>query len=381
VVLLRVELPGSIIRRNIVRSAPNKNSSTTVNGRPASHTANNPAPVVIPEGAELIYQSASMRKIAGQIGMLSNSRSTVLITGESGSGKELVARAIHQNSIRAGWPFIAYNCSSIPREIAVSELFGHRRGAFTSAHSDSPGIIRSAEGGTIFLDEIGDLPLDIQPKLLRFLEQGEVQPLGLSKVIKTNVRVIAATNRDLSSMVENGLFRADLWYRLNVIAIALPPLRERREDIPLLAEHFLRRLSAREEKQGLRLAPEVIENLIQYDWPGNVRELANEVERLVVFTPSHREITEESLPPVFNGCGGSVNLGNGSRDENGSAMGAVLPPAGTRLVDSVAAYKRMLIREAVKRHDGNHTKAAKELGISRQWLRKLLKGRAGKKKR
>jgi hydrogenase-4 transcriptional activator len=318
-----------------------------------------------------------MRKVVGQIGMLSHSLSTVLIIGESGAGKELIARAIHQDSIRTGRPFIAYNCSSIPREIAESELFGHGRGAFTGAHSDSPGIIRSAEGGTIFLDEIGDLPLDIQPKLLRFLEQGEVQPLGISRVIRTDVRVIAATNRDLSGMVENGQFRADLWYRLNVIAIILPPLRERREDIPLLAEHFLRRLSAREGKPGLRFAPEVMEMLIQYDWPGNVRELANEIERLVVFTPSLSEITEESLSLAIKGCGVSFNRGNG----NGNVMELVLPSAGTRLVDAVAAYEQAMIHEAIRRHDGNHTKAAKELGISRQWLRTLLNRGAGKKKK
>jgi transcriptional regulator with GAF, ATPase, and Fis domain len=358
-----------------VRLLPKKNFPLTVNERPAAHTVINLTPVMISE--ELIYQSTPMRKVAIQIGMVSNSMSTVLITGASGAGKEIVARAIYRNSIRVGKPFIPYNCSSIPREIAESVLFGHRKGAFTSAHSDYPGIIRSAEGGTIFLDEIGDLPLEVQPKLLRFLDQGEVQPVGASKVIKTDVRVIAATNRDLSSMVENGRFRADLWYRLNVIAITLPPLRERREDIPLLAEHFLRRLSAREGKPGLRFAPEMMERLIQYDWPGNVRELANEIERLVVFTPSHREITEESLSPAIMGCSGSVNPGNGS----GKVREVALPPAGTRLFDAIAAYEQMMIHEAIRRHDGNHTRAAKDLGISPRWLRRLLKGRSGRRKK
>jgi hydrogenase-4 transcriptional activator len=358
---------------------PNKDSHALINRRAAAVVAISTAPVVTSDSIELVYQSTSMHKVASRIGMLSNGRSTVLITGESGTGKELVARAIHQNSIRAGRPFIAYNCSCIPREIAESELFGHRRGAFTGAHSDFSGIIRSAEGGAIFLDEIGDLPLEVQPKLLRFLELNEVQPVGAAKVIRTDVRVIAATNRDLGRMVENGQFRADLWYRLNVIAIALPPLRERREEIPILAEHFLRRLSAREGKPGLRLAPEVMEKLIQYDWPGNVRELANEIERLVVFTPFHCEITEESLSPVIKGCGGSVSPGNGSGDGNGSVMGVVLPPVGTRLVDAVVAYEQMMIRETLRRHDGNQTSAAKELGISPQWLRRLLKGRRVRK--
>jgi hydrogenase-4 transcriptional activator len=374
-----MELPASIIRRNIVRSASNKNSPLAVNGRSASHTAINTAPVVIPEGTELVYQSASMRKVVGQIGMLSNSISTVLVAGESGAGKELVARAIHQQGIRAGGPFIAYNCSSIPREIAESVLFGHRKGAFTGAHSDFPGIIRGAEGGTIFLDEIGDLPLEVQPKLLRFLEEGEVQPVGASKVIRTDVRVIAATNRDLSNMVENGQFRADLWYRLNVIAITLPPLRERREDIPLLAEHFLRRLSMREGKPSFRFDPEVMEKLIQYEWPGNVRELANEIERLVVFTPSNCEITEESLSSVIRRCGGSFS--SGSRNGDGKVMGMVPPPAGTTLDNAIAAYEQMMIREVIRRHDGNHTRAAKELGISPRWLRRLLKGRPARRKK
>jgi hydrogenase-4 transcriptional activator len=328
---------------------------------------------MISEGTELIYQSASMRKIVDQIVMLSNSRSTVLIIGESGVGKELVARAIHQYSNRAGRPFIAYNCSSIPREIAESELFGHQKGAFTGAHTDALGIIRSAECGTIFLDEIGDLPLEIQPKLLRFLEQGEVQPVGASKVIRSDARVIAATNHDLGSMVGNGQFRADLWYRLNVISIALPPLRERQDDIPLLAEHLLRKLSAREGKIELRLAPELIGKLIKYEWPGNVRELANEIERMVVFTPSCSEITEERLSSIIKQFSGSLNQGNGN--ENCKIMNVVLPPAGTRLFDALAAYEQVLIREVIRRHEGNHTSAAKELGISPRWLRKLLNGR------
>jgi transcriptional regulator with GAF, ATPase, and Fis domain len=374
-----MKLSASTIRRNIVPPTPNKNPHATINERAAAQAAISTAPNLTSDGIELVYQSASMHKVVSQIGMLSHSRSTVLITGESGTGKELVARAIHQNSIRADQPFIAYNCSSIPREIAESELFGHRKGAFTGAHFDSLGIIRSAECGTIFLDEIGDLPLEVQPKLLRFLEQGEVQPLGVEKVIRTDVRVIAATNRDLSGMVKNGQFRADLWYRLNVIAIALPPLRERREDIPLLAGHFLRMLSAREGKSDLRLASEVIEKLIQHDWPGNVRELANEIERLVVFTPSRGEITEESLSPLIKRYGGSFNSENWNG--NGIIMGVVLPPAGTRLVEAMAAYEQMMIREALRRHRGNLTKAAYDLGISRQWLRHLLRGRACNKKK
>jgi len=305
-----------------------------------------------------------------KIRMLSGNKSNVLITGESGTGKELIARAIHLSSIRADKPYIAYNCSSIPREIAESELFGHRKGAFTGAASDFRGIIRSAEGGTIFLDEIGDLPLEVQPKLLRFLEHGEIQPLGVSKVIRTDVRVITATNRDLGKMVVDKQFRADLWYRLNVITIALPPLRERREDIPLLAEHLLRRISAREGKSDLKLAPGVIERLIEYDWPGNVRELANEIERLVVFTPSHKEIDCDNLSPVIRDC---TKFSSPNSETNGNGKLMSLPTNGTTL----AAYEEMATREALRRHGGNITRAAKELGISRQCLRTKLNGHAG----
>jgi transcriptional regulator with PAS, ATPase and Fis domain len=330
------------------------------------------SPDVTPERIDLVYQSELMREIVRQIGMLSGNKSNVLITGESGTGKELIARAIHRYSTRADQPFITYNCSSIPREIAESELFGHRKGAFTGAHMDFPGIIRSAEGGTIFLDEIGDLPLEVQPKLLRFLEHGEIQPLGVSKVIRTNVRVITATNCDLGKMVVDKQFRADLWYRLNVITIALPPLRERREDIPLLADHLLRRISAREGKSGLSLSNGVIEKLMQYDWPGNIREMANEIERLVVFTLSHKEITTDNLSPVIRCCTNSSNSAT-----NGNGMGVDLLTKGKTL----AACEEMAIHEALRCHSGNLTRAAKDLGISRQSLRNKLKGYAIGKKR
>ncbi|MCI0661705.1 MAG: sigma-54 dependent transcriptional regulator [Acidobacteria bacterium] len=345
------------------------------NRRPASQMVTSPS--VTPETIDLVYQSESMCEIVSKIRMLSGNKSNILITGESGAGKELVARAIHRCSMRADQPFITYNCSSIPRELAESELFGHRKGAFTGAHLDFPGIIRSAEGGTIFLDEIGDLPLEVQPKLLRFLEHGEIQPLGVSKVVKTDVRVITTTNRDLDRMVTAGQFRADLWYRLNVITITLPPLRERREDIPLLAEHLLRRISAREGKSDLKLAPGVIERLIQYDWPGNVRELANEIERLVVFTQSHREITYENLSPIIRDCRDAFN--SKFRNGNENVMGIVLPPEGMKLAAAMDTCEQMLIDEALRRHKGNKTRAAKNLGISRECLRKKLKGRTGNK--
>jgi transcriptional regulator with PAS, ATPase and Fis domain len=346
--------------------------SLAANRESASQMVTRPA--VTPKSIDLVYQSELMCEIVRQIGMLSGNKSNVLITGESGTGKELVARAIHRYSTRADQPFITYNCSSIPREIAESELFGHRKGAFTGAHSDFPGIIRSAQSGTIFLDEIGDLPLEVQPKLLRFLEHGEIQPLGVSKVIRTDVRVITATNRDLGKMVVDKQFRADLWYRLNVITITLPPLRERREDIPLLADHLLRRISAREGKSGLKLSNGVIEKMMQYDWPGNVREMANEIERLVVFTPSHKEIIADVLSPVIRCC---TKFSSSNSATNGNVIGMGLPPKGKTL----AAYEEMAIHEVLRCHCGNITRAARELGISRQSLRNKLKGYAIGKKR
>lgn len=332
--------------------------------------------------ATLVYQSVSMRKVVDQISLLSSSRSTILITGESGTGKEIVARTIHKHSGRARGPFIAYNCSSIPRELAESELFGHRKGAFTGANIDYLGIIRCAAGGTIFLDEIGDLPLEIQPKLLRFLEQGEIQPLGTSKLIEPDVRVITATNRDLKKMVAEGLFRTDLWHRINVINIALPPLRDRREDIPLLVDYLLRMFSERDRKPGLRLAPDVLEKLMQYDWPGNVRELANQIERMVVFTPPHSEITNDSLSSEIRFCMSPFISGNEIGNGAETVMENMMPARVTKLVAIMDAYEQVVIRDALKRHNGNKTRAANELGISREWLRqKLKKSRTGNNSR
>jgi DNA-binding NtrC family response regulator len=216
-----------------------------------------------------------MNRVVDQIQRLQGNDLTVLITGESGTGKELVARAIHAGSHRSSALFLAYNCTTTGRDLADSQLFGHRRGAFTGAVSDQPGVIRSAVGGTLFLDEIGDVPLDVQPKLLRFLEQSEIMPVGDSRPIKVDVRVVAATNADLEQRVAEGRFREDLYYRLSVIRIHVPPLRERREEIPHLASLFLREAAERLGKPDVTLGSEVLDLFTQYWWPGNVRQLKN----------------------------------------------------------------------------------------------------------
>ncbi len=327
----------------------------------------------------IIYRSSVMRNVCDRIRMLRGSRATVLITGESGTGKELAARAIHRYSDRADQTFIAYNASSIPREIAESELFGYAKGTFTGAYQDSLGIIRSADGGTLFLDEIGDMPLEIQPKLLRFLENGEVYPLGKSKAIKTDIRIIAATNRDLNRMVAEGTFRADLWYRINGINIALPPLRERPEDIAMLVHHLLEKFSKRENKNGIILEPDLLKELILYNWPGNVRELANVVEQLVVFTPSggisgcsllHSHVKAQLSSSKLSTEVTASNSPNGS---NGTHAQRTRDSQRLTLPEAIAELERKMIENALSFHHNNISRAAATLGLSRFGLQRKLK--------
>ena len=223
----------------------------------------------------------------------------VLVTGETGTGKEMIARVIHGASPRASRPFVPFNCTAVPKDLVDSQLFGHRKGAFTGAVADHPGVIRAAAGGTLYLDEIGDLGLDVQPKLLRFLESGEIQPLGEPRPQKVDVRIIASTNRNLDRLVAEGLFRADLFYRLNVVPLRLPPLRERREEVPPLAEHFLNRAAREFGKDRLQLAEETMEYLVLYRWPGNVRQLANEMRRLAAMAEPGAVLMPEHLDPAI----------------------------------------------------------------------------------
>jgi two-component system response regulator HydG len=251
-----------------------------------------------PDG--LVGATAPIREVQRMIDAVAYSSTTVLVTGESGTGKELVARALHARSPRKAHPFVALNCGALTETLLESELFGHVKGAFTGAQRDQKGLFDAADGGTIFLDEIGDIPLSTQVRLLRVLQEGDIKRVGSADSVKVDVRVVAATHRDLPKLVRSGRFREDLFYRLNVINIPLPSLRERSEDIPLLAHHFLRRYSDRLGKRVKTLAPEAVELLCGYRWPGNVRELENAVERAVVLCRGE-SVTPADLPPAVTG--------------------------------------------------------------------------------
>ncbi len=248
--------------------------------------------------SNIITRSSIMNELLAEAKLVADSESSVLILGESGTGKELLARALHQGSRRASKPFVAINCSAMPEHLLESELFGHERGAFTDAKSNYQGLFRSAEGGTLFLDEIGDMPFPLQSKLLRVLQEREVRPVGSAKSIPVNVRVISASHRDLSQAIEEKTFREDLYYRLNVVELKLPSLRERLEDIPLLANHFLKQFAEQRDEPPKVYAPEAMELLVHADWPGNVRQLANVVERNLALSTSrviHAKLVRKSL--------------------------------------------------------------------------------------
>jgi transcriptional regulator with PAS, ATPase and Fis domain len=241
-----------------------------------------------------IAASGAMRRLRAELASLAASRATVIVQGESGSGKEVIARSLHELSLRAREAFVAFNCAAIPRDLFEGQLFGYRRGAFTGAVTDHPGVIRAADHGTLFLDEVGELPLDTQPKLLRFLENGEVFPLGERRPIKVDVRIVAATHKDLASLVREGRFREDLYYRLQVVPLRVPPLRERREDIVALARYFVRALTS-EGHEAPALSTDALAALVAHAWPGNVRELRNVIERVLAYSPVPRTITRAHL--------------------------------------------------------------------------------------
>jgi DNA-binding NtrC family response regulator/tetratricopeptide (TPR) repeat protein len=312
--------------------------------------------------------SVAMNRVIDQIQRLQGNDLTVLVTGESGTGKELVARAIHAGSHRSGSLFLAYNCTTTGRDLADSQLFGHRRGAFTGAVSDQPGVIRSAVGGTLFLDEIGDVPLDVQPKLLRFLEQSEIMPVGDSRPIKVDVRVIAATNADLEQRVAEGRFREDLYYRLSVIRIHVPPLRERREEIPHLATLFLRESAERLGKPDVSLGSDVLDLFSEYWWPGNVRQLKNEVQRLVAMSAPGRMIDATHLSPELLAT--RLEAAGTSRPNapRAAAAGRRGRPAGQTLAAAVEQVEREFIQDALTHASGNISEAARTLGLTRRGL-------------
>ena len=302
-----------------------------------------------------VCASAAMFRVVEQVQRLQGNDLTVMITGESGTGKDLVARAIHSGSPRNGNMFLPYNCTTATRELADSQLFGHKRGSFTGALADQPGVLRTAVGGTLFLDEIGDLPLDVQPKLLRFLEQGEVLPVGETRPHQVDVRVVAATNADLEARVASGKFREDLFYRLSVIRIHVPPLRDRREEIPHLSTYFLREASERLGKPGVRLSPETLDIFDAFPWPGNVRQLRNEIQRAVALIGANGIVTPDRLsaPLAAAASGGTVKA---------RARRPVT------LASAIERLERELIQAAMERSGGNISQTARELGLTRRGL-------------
>ena len=304
----------------------------------------------------VIGKSKQIVEVFKAVSMVAAKKSTVLITGESGTGKELIARAIHYNSDRRSKPFVVVNCAALPDTLSESERFGYERGAFTNASQKKIGRFELAHGGTLFLDEIGELNIGTQAKFLRAIEQETFTRLGGTDEIKVDVRVIAASNRDLEQMAKNAEFRPDLFYRLNVVALFLPPLRERRDDIPLLLDHFLR-LKAQEHSMAPKsLSPEVVDFFTAYPWPGNIRELENLIERLTILTP-HETIMLRDLP-----------IGMRSTDQTATLKEDVL--SGSRpLSDAVDEFERELIVKALQRTGFNQTKAASLLGTSRRILK------------
>jgi Nif-specific regulatory protein len=308
----------------------------------------------------------------------------VLIEGETGTGKELVARGIHMASARSEGPFLAINCASLPETLLESELFGHRRGAFTGAVRDNPGLFRAASGGVIFLDEISDMPMSMQAKLLRVLEEEEVVAVGDTFARKVDVRVLSATNRDLKAEVERGNFRQDLYYRVAVFPIHLPPLRQRREDIALLAAHFLNSAAERHRKRIEGFDPETLEILTRYDWPGNVRELRNEIDRGVALAREGEQIKPGHLTLALRQVGGSEQPVSSIPDASltvealtRSAPSGVQAdnsePAPRSLRKARAAFEARHIAEALRQHDSNVSHTAQALGLSRAALQKKMK--------
>jgi two-component system response regulator HupR/HoxA len=319
----------------------------------------------------IISRSAPMQALYSVLDRVMRSDATVLIQGENGTGKELVARAIHYGSDRAKRPFIITNCSAFNDNLLDSELFGHRKGAFTGAFMDKPGLFETVDTGTFFLDEVGDMSPSLQVKLLRVLQEGTYTPVGDTETRHVDVRIIAATNRDLKAMVIDGTFREDLYYRINVINLVIPPLRERRDDVQILAEHFLDKHTKRNRRGPKTLVGDCLYYLTQYQWPGNVRELENEIERMIVLAGESSEIDATLLSPRIRGH--TPNLEPSPAEE----------PESCSLPNALRALERRMILDALKKHEWNKTRAAADLDISRRNLIRLvqkyqLQGHAGR---
>jgi two-component system response regulator PilR (NtrC family) len=314
----------------------------------------------------IIGQSPNMRAIFDLIQTVAPQTSRVLITGESGTGKELVARAIHENSARAHTPFITINCGAFPETLLESELFGYTKGAFTGANENRRGLFQAAHGGTLFMDEIGNMGQAMQVKLYRVLQEGKVRPLGSTEEADVDVRVIAATNRDLEKAIAAGEFREDLFYRLSVIPIHVPALRERRDDIPLLARHFLERFRKSMEKPVEGISPQAMQRLESYDWPGNVRELENTIERAVALETGP-EISMGVLPDRMTGLGSSTTAAGGQLES------PAFPPDGVNFECVMAETEKRYLKAALEKADGVRTHAAELLKISYRSFRHYAK--------
>jgi DNA-binding NtrC family response regulator len=304
--------------------------------------------------SEIIGTSPALQSVFRLVEKVAATNTNILIQGESGTGKELIARAIHHNSPRADRPFVAINCGALPETLLESELFGHTKGAFTGAVGNKPGLFRSAEGGTVFLDEVGEISSAMQVRLLRAVQEHEVTPVGSSGAVSFDARIICATNRDLEKEVAEGRFREDLFYRLNVIEIHLPPLRERREDIPLLVRHFVKHTARQQAREEKAIVPPAMSALINYAWPGNVRELQNAIER--AFTLSGEQIDLDSLPPRVRDAGGHIEM----RDPDG-------------LRPTLEEIERRYIFETLAAVNQDKTRAANILGIDLSTLYRKLK--------
>ncbi len=323
---------------------------------------------------ELVGESPAMKELKKKIELAAKSDSRVLITGENGAGKEVVARAIHSLSLRSTGPFVAINCAAIPSSLMEAELFGYEKGAFTGAYTSKKGKFELADGGTLFLDEIGDMPPELQAKLLRFLQEGEITRVGGLEPVKVDVRVISATNRDLSGLIKQGLFREDLFYRLNVIPLYVPPLREHKEDIPLLVEHFLKKMGMEKE-----FSQEAIEVLMDYNWPGNIRQLKNLVERVVVLTPSDTITAKDVIEALkLEVHGEKISHAESEKIESGSQISDDLNQLQEALEENSlekakSLFEKIFLRKKLQENEWNISKTAKAIGVNRSHLHRLLK--------
>jgi DNA-binding NtrC family response regulator len=318
----------------------------------------------------LVFASEAMSRLAQLVQRAGPRDVTVLITGESGTGKERVAEALVRASPRAGRPYLRFNCAALTPELAEAELFGHARGAFTGAHRERPGLFREADGGTLLLDEVGELALPLQAKLLRVLQEGEVRPVGEDRALKVDVRIVAATHRDLRKLASEGRFREDLYYRLNVVHLRVPPLRERPEDIPVLARMFLDRFSDRFHTGPLKIPPSFFERLLAWPWPGNVRELENTLESLVALS-NEGELDLGLLPTPEPSA--TLAAGTSAAEPVAKEPGHEDGRGGMGLKERVEAYERGLILDALRLSGGNRSEAARRLGIGRATLHDKLR--------